>query len=98
MSIAAAAWLVAACHDNEDSSTCRSGIDCGTTGGCRVAKNSGLTFCTVAAPGCETGERWAESAGDELAGHCFDPVMVDAGVQDADAVQADATSDVGGGR
>lgn len=81
--IAFALVVFVACRNNEDSTTCSSDTDCGSNGSCLVAPVSKLQFCAEAARGCPTGQRWAASAGDELAGECVVPTPTDAGVPDA---------------
>lgn len=74
------AGLIAGCRDNEDASLCAVDKDCGV-GGCLVAPVSRLSYCADAAPGCPTHQRWASTAGDELAGQCIAmESTIDAGV------------------
>lgn len=87
-------WLLSValstgCYDDvESSKLCREDSDCGD-GKCVVAPVSNLLFCAENDRGCPTGQRWAENAGDRLAGKCVEAPseMVDAGV---DAVVVDA--------
>lgn len=78
-----------ACRDNEDSTACSSDADC-THGTCLVAPVSHLEFCADVARGCPTGHRWANSAGDGLAGLCVELTTVDAGADAPTNVSVDA--------
>jgi hypothetical protein len=84
--------LYVSCADNEDSTTCTTDKQCGS-GRCVVAPVSGLQFCADLAPGCSSGERWASSAGDQLAGLCVAPAdagtPIDAGPTPMDAGVSD---------
>jgi hypothetical protein len=74
--------LFAGCRDNEDAALCTNDSDCGV-GTCIVAPVSRETYCADAAPGCPTHQRWASTAGDELAGQCVGAGSgTDAGVVD----------------
>lgn len=78
------------CYDNEDATLCGTAADCRTGGTCLAAPISRLLYCAEPTPGCPTGLRWADSAGDELSGACVAPdVPVDAGVT-VDAAAASA--------
>jgi hypothetical protein len=63
------AGLIVGCRDNEDASLCMTDEDC-HGGACLVAPVSRLSYCADASPGCPTHQRWADTAGDELAGQC----------------------------
>src|SRR5262245_33427888 len=83
---------VSGCYDNEDATLCTASADCRTGGTCLAAPVSRLLYCAEPAPGCATGLRWADSAGDDLSGACVAPDLpADAGV----AVDVASTVDVG---
>lgn len=86
--------LSGGCLDNEGALLCTGDEECGGDNVCFIAPISRLQYCADRYPGCESGYRWASTAGDELAGMCVtdapgsDSALVDAS-EPADAEEGD---------